>query len=189
MKQLLFFLLLSLPFWVEGQTIVQSMYFPRIGWRIDIPGGYTISDTLAGASTWDKMVKDPSGSRTYPNNSLFSIKDEKSDFIGAYLIPFESKKDGDWSEFVRKNDEKWYTMLKYDGVQSDSASGEEVISGQRFEKFYICQKMGGKTLINIILLNKQFGRYCLRIYMSYSPRGSAEQLLTILQRSSFKKTE
>src|ERR1700754_619159 len=113
MKQLLFFLFLTFSFVGKSQITGRSMYFSKIGWRIDIPAGYKISDTLS------------------PKNFLFSIVDDRVNFLGAYLIPFDSKRDGDWPVFVRSSNKKEYDMGKYEGVQSDSVSGEETISGNR----------------------------------------------------------
>ena len=147
------------------------MYFSKIGWRIDIPAGYKISDTLS------------------PKNFLFSIVDDRVNFLGAYLIPFDSKRDGDWPVFVRSSNKKEYDMGKYEGVQSDSVSGEETISGNRFEKFITIRRLNGKVISSSAMLNKQFGRYCLRISLIYRNKESEEQLLTILRGSSFTKPE
>jgi hypothetical protein len=61
----------------------------------------------------------------------------------------------------------------------------EIIAGIRFEKFSVENRSAGKRLAGSMVLTKQFGGHCLRIYLVYADDELREQLLTILRASGF----
>lgn len=164
------------------------MYFAKAGWQVDVPAGYKIADTLSGDPDWDRPVKDPQGFRIFPHNCLFSVVDDRHNFLTAFWIPYEQKKDGQWSAFVDKSNMKIYSILNFPGMQLDTISREGDVSDQKFQEFIIIRKERGKVESKSIMLNRQFGERCLRIYITAYDDRAEERILAILQNSRFVKS-
>ena len=124
----------------------------------------------------------------FPHNCLFSVVDDRHNFLTAFWIPYEQKKDGQWSAFVDKSNMKIYSILNFPGMQLDTVSREGDVSDQKFQEFIIIRKERGKVESKSIMLNRQFGERCLRIYITAYDDGVEERILAILQNSRFAKS-
>ena len=73
-------------------------------------------------------------------------------------------------------------------MQLDTVSREGDVSDQKFQEFIIIRKERGKVESKSIMLNRQFGDRCLRIYITAYDDGAEERILAILGNSRFVKT-
>jgi len=194
MKKWLFYVFLLICLAEIDQVNGQTIYLARVGWKITVPEGYRLKDTMENSPAMDSAE----GSKTqdlvyYPHNILFTI--EKDSYfklgalnsISALWLPYDSSHAGSWAGLLQWNDSLLLTSINEAGIKTDTTIGAIILAGIRFRKMEMTSSISGNTLFRMIDLSAPFGDHALRISISYNDEQEKGRLLDMIRKSTFRK--
>jgi hypothetical protein len=187
LRKIMLLALLSLFLFAKCQTTGTKIYLQKLRWTVDIPNGYSISDTMENSPLWDEPEENKYNKNQlyYIHNTLFNIEKNKVNLISAALIPFNTESDGDWADFIQKNNEAECETFTSTGCTIDSASAKEIIASLLFNKFKMDIKIKNRLISQSIRYSRQFNNHTLIVTIVYADKIIGEQLIDIFKKSTF----
>lgn len=196
MKYITYLGLFLISIITKGQTGGKELYFPEVGWKIQIPNGTTSLDikqldSLMQVSTdnvkhWD--IKPPSFDGI---KVLFAFLDNENDLFGSSISAYDSSKCTSWMNYhvLAKHDLIALLLEARPGINlQDTLSSIEIIDSLPFQLFHIKSYDANKDLRREV-----YWYSCLRrgvdfsVNIAFADEAVGNQYLSIFQHSTFDK--
>lgn len=175
-----------------AQASGQTLYLAKPGWKVTIPEGYRLKDTLQNSPLVDSPEVWKGEDRvSYPHNILFTIEKDSyrkmvaANSASAIWMPYDSMRDGSWDEFIRRGDSLLLKVIDVAGIKTGTTIGTVVLAGVRFDKIEMTTNLFGNAILRSINLSTPFGDHALLITISYTDEKEKDRLLDMIKKSSF----
>lgn len=177
---------------VLAQANGQTLYLSRPGWKVTIPEGYRLKDTLQNSPLVDSPEVWKGEDRvSYPHNILFTIEKDSyrkmvaANSASAIWMPYDSTREGSWDEFIRRGDSLLLKVIDVEGIKTDTTISTVVLAGIHFDKMEMTTNIFGNAILRSINLSAPFGDHALLITISYTDEKEKDRLLDMIKKSSF----
>lgn len=175
-----------------AQANSQTLYLSKPGWKITIPEGYLLKDTMQNSPFVDSPEVWKGEDRvSYPHNILFAIEKDSyrkmvaANSASAIWMPYDSTREGSWDEFIRRSDSLLLKVINVEGIKTDTTIGTVVLAGIQFDKMEMTTNIFGNAILWSINLSAPFGDHALLITISYTDEKEKDRLLDMVKKSSF----
>jgi hypothetical protein len=175
---------------VEGNTYTSK----EIGWKMEIPTGWTVVEKEKTKENNEKGLK-----------ALQETMDSEIDYIGLKNLisfqkdlfnifqstsePFKVEYEGEWEENSAALKEIIYLTYLDQGIKADSsATTTEIIDGLEFQKYsFTIYSPKGKFILSQIMYSRLINGFDFGVNINYNNDKYRDELLMVFRNSKFKK--
>lgn len=198
MRLFLFLLLLlaSRPLLAQKDSTT-TLYFPEVGWSIEVPDKYQLMDTSLHKQIQARGVKAISEAYQQPieavsYKTLFAIRPSLTNYIEAVANPYNAAEEGNWEVTSQEvNEVITYTFQqKLPNTSIDTLTTQENVGGELFKKFTLSFSLpndGGQ--LNMILYTALIMGHDFSVNILYVSKDVAigQEFLTMWRKSTFNQ--
>ena len=168
--------------------------FPQIGWQVKIPSDFIAMDSASIQAMDDRGKK--AIEKTYDTTvdfsattTLLNVKKGQLNHFAGTITPFDSTKDGDWSEANEVLKEVMMNTFETQApsMKLDTSSGIEMIDDLEFQKFHIKTTFPNNKILNTIMYSRLHKGYDFGITLTFTDDKIGRELMVILHSSKFDK--
>jgi hypothetical protein len=166
----------------KGQPNIDKGVYKEVGWTVDFPKNYNISDSLL----IEKNNKNSSGFL----KTLFAVRQKNYNSFVATINPYGSTKTT-WEESFEASKQTMIEQIKSMGSNIkmvDSSSSTELIDKLKFLKFNLVVFYPVQNLtLNTAVYYRKIGNHDLVITLGYQDEIIGNEYKDILLKSRFEK--
>jgi hypothetical protein len=192
MKTLLIFfsLLICNVIFAQG---TKRFAFPVIGWTINMPADFVVSDSgksvaylNEGVTVLEKVSDIKVDAST---TTVLIVANKNESYFSAIITPFDIKTEPAWEKQHADLKLQVYNAFKQALPKAviDTVSSKQTIGGITFEKFVTTLSIDNKIAVTTVALSRLYKGFDFGITYSYSDKTTKEQMETMLSGSKFKK--
>lgn len=176
----------------EGVISDKTFTSEEIGWTIQIPEGWTVTDLEKQKETDKKGADamkqvDESIELGEYNNLIGFHKDELNSF-GSTSEPFDESKDGSWLENTKRLNVFIVQTFESQGITCDSISGTETIDGLEFQTFKTTIYGNDSVpLLEQIMYSRLINGHDFGVNINYNNTKDRDAMMKAWKGSKFKK--
>jgi hypothetical protein len=196
MKKLnyLFICLISITQSSFGQTTTtKEIYNKDFNWTINIPEGFESVSSEQWAKMQDKgadAIENTYGEKIVnQSKTIFVFKSDELNYFESNYQPFDTSKDGDYSESCKNVNEILYETFKTQmpDIKIDTIRTVEKIDNLEFQLFKMKIEYSNKMELNVLMFSRLFDKQELTVNIMYMDENKGKLMKNSWLKSKFKK--
>lgn len=176
----------------EGEIREQEYFSKEIGWTIEIPQGWTVTDlekTKESTERGMKAIQESTNTKIDYSElkNLITFQKNQSNLFQSSSEPFKPQYEGEWEEHLQYVKALAYETYENQGIKADSSETTiEKINGLDFHTFsYTIYGPKDEVILKQILYSRLINGFDFGVNINYTNENDRDVMLKAFKNSKF----